>query len=47
MLMRKISRENKFVRKFSLVVISTVDKKFAETQAFHWFRYFVIQNTSI
>jgi hypothetical protein len=45
--MRKISRENTLVRKFSLVVISTVEKKFAKTQAFDWFRYFVIQNTSI
>jgi hypothetical protein len=31
--MRKISRENTLVRKFSLVVISTVEKKFAKTQA--------------
>jgi hypothetical protein len=46
--MRKISRENALVRKFSLVVIATVEKKFAKTQAvFDWFRYFVIQNTSI
>jgi hypothetical protein len=46
--MRQISRENTLVRKFSLVVISTVEKKFTKTQAFHgWFRYFVIQNTSI
>jgi hypothetical protein len=45
--MRKISRENTLVRNFSLVVISTVEKKFAKTQAFDWFRYFVIQNTSI
>jgi hypothetical protein len=45
--MRKISRENTLVRKFSLVVISTVEKKFAKTQAFDWFRYFVIQNTGI
>jgi hypothetical protein len=44
--MRKISRENTLVRKFSLVVISTVEKKFAKTQAFDWFHYFVIQNTS-
>jgi hypothetical protein len=46
--MRKISsRENTLARKFSLVVISTVEKKFAKTQAFDWLRYFVIQNTSI
>ena len=45
--MRNISRENTLVRKFSLVVICTVEKKFAKTQAFDWFRYFVIQNTSI
>jgi hypothetical protein len=45
--MRKISRENTLVRKFSLVAISTVEKKFAKTQAFDWFRYFVTQNTSI
>jgi hypothetical protein len=45
--MRKISRENTLVRKFSLVVISTVEKKFAKKQAFDWFRYFVIQNTGI
>jgi hypothetical protein len=29
--MRKISRENTLVRKFSLVVISTAEKKFAKT----------------
>jgi hypothetical protein len=40
--MRKISRENTLVRKFSLIVISTVEKKFAKTQVFDWFRYFVI-----
>jgi hypothetical protein len=45
--MRKSSRENTLVRKFSVVVISTAEKKFAKTQAFDWFRYFVIQNTSI
>jgi hypothetical protein len=45
--MRKISRENTLLRKFSLVVISTVEKKFAKTQTFDWLRYFVIQNTSI
>ena len=45
--MRKNSRENTLVRKFSLVVISAVEKKFAKTQAFDWLRYFVIQNTSI
>jgi hypothetical protein len=45
--MRNISRENTLLRKFSLVVISTVEKKFAKTQAFDWLRYFVIQNTSI
>jgi hypothetical protein len=28
-------------------VISTVEKKFAKTQAFDWLRHFVIQNTSI
>jgi hypothetical protein len=28
-------------------VISIVEKNFAKTQAFDWFRYFVIQNTSI
>jgi hypothetical protein len=45
--MLKISRKNTLVRKFSLVVISTVEKKFSKTQAFDWLRYFVIQNTSI
>jgi hypothetical protein len=45
--MRKNSRENTLVRKFSLVVISAVEKKFAKTQAFDWLRYFVIQDTSI
>jgi hypothetical protein len=45
--MRKISRENTLVRKLSLVVISTVEKKFAKAPAFDWLRYFVIQNTSI
>jgi hypothetical protein len=45
--MRKFPGENKLVRKFSLVVISTVEKKIAKTQAFDWLRYFVIQNTSI
>ena len=45
--MRKISPENTLVRKFSLVVLSTVEKKFAKTQAFDWLRYFVIQNASI
>jgi hypothetical protein len=43
----KFRSKTHFVRKFSLVVISTVEKKFAKTQAFDWFRYFVIQNTSI
>jgi hypothetical protein len=45
--MKKISRKNTLPRKFSLVVISTVEKKFAKTQAIDWLRYFVIQNTSI
>ena len=45
--MRKILRENTLVRKISLVVISTAEKKFAKTQAFDWFRYSVIQNTNI
>jgi hypothetical protein len=35
------------VRKFSLVVISTVEKKFAKTQGFDSLRYFVIQNTIV
>jgi hypothetical protein len=45
--MQKISRENTLVPKSSLAVISTVEKKPAKTQAFDWFRYFVIRNTSI
>jgi hypothetical protein len=45
--MRKISLENTLVQKFSLLMNSTVEKKFAKTQAFDWFRYSVIQNTSI
>jgi hypothetical protein len=45
--MRKISRENTLLRKFSLVVISSVEKKFAKTPGFDWLRYFVIENTSI
>jgi hypothetical protein len=44
--MRNTSRENTLVQKFSLVAISTVEKKLAKTQAFDWLRYFVIQNTS-
>jgi hypothetical protein len=42
-----MSRENTLVRKFSLGVISTVEKKFAKTQAFDWLHHFVTQNTSI
>jgi hypothetical protein len=45
--MRKSSREKTLVRKFALAVISIVEKNSAKTQAFDWFRYFVIQNTSI
>jgi hypothetical protein len=40
--MRKISRENTRVRKFSLEVNSTVEQKFAKTQAFDWFRYYLL-----
>jgi hypothetical protein len=36
-----------FARKHKIAVISTVEKKFAKTQAFDWFRYLVIQNTRI
>jgi hypothetical protein len=43
--MPKISRENTLVRKVSLVVISTVEKKFAKTQAFDWLRFSISQRS--
>jgi hypothetical protein len=43
--MPKISRENTLVRKVSLVVISTAEKKIAKTQAFDWLRFSISQRS--
>jgi hypothetical protein len=43
--MPKISRENTLVRKVSLVVISTAEKKFAKTEAFDWLRFSISQRS--
>jgi hypothetical protein len=43
--MPKISRENTLVRKVSLVVISTAEKKIAKTEAFDWLRFAISQRS--